>query len=391
MIVPLVLRYEPNSLGITTDTLDNYTQSAPNTASNIHKGICSSMLLVHHLKRLFQRAFQELSFINLFALTVIYSLVSWSALFVAGETSLTSSHNFIYWLVVTASTVGYGDFSPSSIAGKYIVGLWVIPVGLGLFAMLITKLGDSVIQIIKKGRMGLKTVNISNHIIVIGWNQQRTLKLLELLLKENSTTDSELLLCVNEEMENPLPGKIHFVRVDSFCHENDMARTNISAARSIIIDTPQDDVTLTTALFCRTANPECHKTAYFQDESISRLLKSYCPAVECVPSVSLEMLAKAAADPGSSQLHRDLLDPTVGMTQYSLKYESTDGELTVEVLFNHLKAKHNATLIAIKAPASDRIEINPLFDQSIPSGTRLYYVAEKRLSHQEVFNHAGVL
>ena len=349
------------------------------------------MVLFIKLRRIFRQAFRELSLFNLVLLAAVYTLLSWLLLTLAGEPALTSNHDFLYWLVVTASTVGYGDLSPTTVAGKYIVSLWVIPLGLSIFAMVVTKIGNSVIQVMKKSRMGLKTVSISDHILVIGWNQQRTHKLLDILLNENTRTDSDILLCVDEPIENPMPGKIHFVHVDSYCHEKTMARTNISEAKSIIIDTAQDDVTLTTALFCRTANPGCHKTAYFQDESISNLLKGCCPGVECVPSVSLEMLAKATTDPGSSQLHRDLLDPSIGMTQYSCIYDGRHGEIQIQKLFTHLKQQRNTTLIGIHTDDSDRIDINPELNKSINTGARLHYIAVNRLSHQEIFNDAGIL
>ena len=59
--------------------------------------------------------------------------LSWLLLWLCDEEVLTSA-DFLYWIVVTASTAGYGDFSPQTEAGKYVVSLFVIPFGLGLSA-----------------------------------------------------------------------------------------------------------------------------------------------------------------------------------------------------------------------------------------------------------------
>ncbi|MCV5755639.1 potassium channel family protein, partial [Escherichia coli] len=74
----------------------------------------------------------------------LYVSLSWWLLVLAGETALTDSFaNFIYYLMVTASTVGYGDHSPVTDMGKWVVVLFVIPGGLSLFAALLGRVAGS--------------------------------------------------------------------------------------------------------------------------------------------------------------------------------------------------------------------------------------------------------
>jgi len=325
---------------------------------------------------------------NLFAslaVLLFYLVSSYGLLLWAGEDALVSAGNFLYWIMVTASTVGYGDLSPATTMGKYVVSFWVIPLGLSLFALTITKVGMSLSDYLLKSRKGLNVLNNEQHCVIIGWNGSRTLRLIELLRAKTNAEKSNIVLCVDEPMENPLPSLIDFVTVESFSHSESMSRTNLARAKTIIIDTPLDDVTLTTALFCRKMSPDSHKTAYFQDEQVGELLLEHCPNIEIIPSVSVEMLAKSTIDPGSSLLHKQLLDATDGMTQYSIVYPQQQS-CDFGSLFTDFKHKHSATLIGIKTVDKAHIDLNPALESLVNADDVLYYIAEKRLMNDHCFS-----
>lgn len=306
----------------------------------------------------------------------------------AGESVLTDSSNFLYFLVVTSSTVGYGDFSPSTLAGKYVVSLFVIPVGLSIFAMVLTRFGIYISGITTRGRKGLRMLSLENHCVIIGWNSSRTLRLIDLILAKENGGKERVLLCVDVDIENPYPDKISFVKAESFSHTDTMARANLEKASRIIIDTPLDDVTLTTVLYCKKVSPNSHITAYFQDESVAALLLSHCPGVEIVPSVSVEMLARSSLDPGSASLHKQLLDSMEGMTQYSIECPSING-LSYGDIFKNLKFNLDATLVGLRHKEADKIMINPPLSTSVSSGDTLYYIAEVRLREHQCFEWAS--
>jgi voltage-gated potassium channel len=319
-----------------------------------------------------------------FGVLFFYLLSSYVLLFLAGEDNLIQFENFLYWIMVTASTVGYGDLSPSTALGKYVVSFWVIPVGLSLFALIITKIGFHLSEYLLKFRKGLNMLNTEQHCVIIGWNASRTVRLIELLHGKTNGQNIKIVLCVDEPMDNPLPSMVEFVSVDSFSHKETMKRANLEKAKTIIIDTPKDDVTLTTALFCEKVSPNSHKTAYFQDEHVGELLLEHCPNIEVIPSVSVEMLAKSTMDPGSSLLHKQLLDATYGMTQYSFEY-TAQNSCEFSVLFSDFKEKYQATLIGVKQKSESHIDLNPQLNSVVNPGDVLYYICAKRLVSAECF------
>ncbi|MCO1333323.1 ion channel [Microbulbifer sp. OS29] len=341
--------------------------------------------MLYRMRRLLASLFIRANVATILIALTVYVLSSYGFLRAAGEADIVAGENFFYWLVVTASTVGYGDFSPVTPQGKVIVAAWVIPVGLSLFAMVITKAGFAISEFVHRGKKGLRMTNHIDHTVIIGWNGTRTLRLIELLLSKTNGSAAEIVLCVEADIENPMPGKIDFVRVESFSHTESMQRAGLANAARIIIDNPLDDVTLTTALFCDRLSPNSHKTAYFQDENVGDLLRAHCPNIECIPSVAVEMLAKSSLDPGSARLHRQLLDSTYGMTQYSVEYRG-EAPLPVGELFDHFKRELSATLIAVRRKGVVKIDVNPGLTDQVSQGDMLYYISANRLDGKACFD-----
>ncbi len=319
----------------------------------------------------------KLSNRNLLIICLLYISLSWALLVLAGETELTDNFSsFIYYLMVTASTVGYGDHSPVTDLGKWIVVLFVIPCGLSLFAALLGRVAGAAVDYWRAGIIGKRRLKVENHIVLLGWNGQRTMHLIRMLQHEESGK-RPIVLCSRSDIENPLPGEISFIKVTSYTDAQEMKNANITRASCIIVDNLSDDITLSAALYCASVNPDAHLLAYFKDEALGRLLSQHCPKAECIPAVGAEMLAKAAVDPGSSALHQELLASTRGMTQYSVVYPAHQPATKIENIFSFIKKQHHATLIALDV--GNGIELNPDLDTQVPPNTKLFYISDERI------------
>lgn len=310
-----------------------------------------------------------------------YATVTWLGLWLLGEDELIALNTFFYFLSVTASTVGYGDFSPTTIGGKWFVALWVIPLGLSLFVTIVTRIGLTLSAFWRGGIMGEKPLDLKNHILVVGWDSRDSVRLLKLLVREETarSTPRRVALCVTDEIANPLPGEIDFVRVASYTDSALIERTCLDEASSVIVDAESDHQTLAIALFVNTVNQAANLAVYFKDTDMEPLLTSVCPQAEVIPSVAVEMLAKSASDPGSSALHKELLDVGFEQTQYSdLVPEAFVGQ-QVEQLFMALKQHNDATLIGVKYPKDRDVRVNPKLSDTIESGARFFYIADDRI------------
>ncbi|ALM52851.1 potassium channel family protein [Halomonas huangheensis] len=339
------------------------------------------MHILLRLRRVLVRHFIELKWHNLLLALLFYLVVSWILMWLSGESDIVRLDNFIYWIVVTASTVGYGDMSPVSSAGRLAVSFFVIPLGLGLFGLLLGRVAAYLSFQWRKGVQGLKSLDYNQHILVIGWHEEHTLQLLKLLLRELEyhSEKCQVALCVRAEMENPMPDLIGFVRVSSFTHDEDMKRACVSTASRIIIDCQDDDVTSSAALYVCNANPDAHVITYFNNEGMGQLLKRHLPNIEAMPSVATEMLAKSAMDPGSSAVLHELLSVDKGMTQYSIEYGGSR-KVVLRQLFLAFKERYEATIIGVSAKRLQPVDINPAFSREVEPGAVIYYIADERIN-----------
>ncbi|MGK0304938.1 MAG: voltage-gated potassium channel [Gammaproteobacteria bacterium] len=339
-------------------------------------------MMFPRLRKMLSRVFAEMRWYSIVLALLFYGTSSWILLYLAGEESLTQPADFIYWLVVTGSTVGYGDLSPSTTSGKYLVSFYIIPLGLSIFALVLGRIASWVSNQWQKGARGLKSLDVEDHILVLGWNGHRTIRLLELLIRERASIEEDpvIVLCVRADISNPLPGQIEFVKVATFSNDTDMDRACVAKASVVLMDNPEDDLTMTTALYCSQRNPDAQMVAYFNDESLVGLLQKHCPNVECTPSVAVEMLAKSAFDPGSSLLHHDLLDINHGQAQYSVCIPANIPPIKIENIFETLKRKYRATLIGmVKADEKLNIQVNPDLDLMLSPGDKIFYIADERI------------
>ena len=321
--------------------------------------------------------------------TLIHMSLVWLLLMSAGETALSPISTFVYYYIVTTSTVGYGDFSANTDLGRWIVALLQIPFGLALFGVLLGKTGQTVTYLIRRAMTGDKNFShFNNHIIIFGWHQTRTKKMIDYILADKKRLDRRILLAVTEDMEHPFlsNGHVDFVRLSSFTDYEQLERVAIRDADKIIIDGQDDDQTFTTALrISKLVKEDCHISAHFNDESKVEMLLEHCQNVECSSAKSAEILVRSMQDPGSSRVQEELLSTLHGDTQFSLVIPEGIVQMEFGKLFHHFKYDHDAILLGVAHNLSAKdMDLNPALNYPVNSGDILHYIAKNRVLSSEV-------
>ncbi|WP_116475397.1 potassium channel family protein [Zobellella maritima] len=345
--------------------------------------------MFHLLARLLRRLTRRLSWQNLMVLLLLQGGGSWLLLHLAGETELAAPSVFFYYNAVVISTVGFGDYSPVTDAGRWAVALYQIPFGLLVFGSFIGKLTQTLVTWVRRGMSGKADYShFSGHTLLFGWNGMQTERIVDLLLADSASREQEILLCVTQDMEHPFPERdqVKFAHLQSFTNPEELARVGLARAGRILVDGEDDDQTLTTSLaLSAKAAPEAHLCAWFTEASKAELLRLHCPNVEVSSSKEAEILVRSLQDPGASLIQEQIFSTLLGPTLYRIQVPQSAGALTYGNLLSRFKQQHNATLLGTSSQASGQdITLNPAAEAPVHGGCFLYYICPERLQSTDI-------
>lgn len=337
------------------------------------------------LKTLYSH-FTRLAWDALLLLIVTHVLVSYAgiACFETGE--ITERVAFWYYYMTTVTTIGYGDIAPKTAGGRLFTALWIMPGGIMLFTASIAKFIQFIADRWRKRMRGEADYSfLQNHILILGWQGLRTRRMVEEIIADTGAVQREIVLCSTKDIENPMPDAVKFVRDKALSDASLHRRAGSAGADVIMVLGHDDNDTLAAALAASSVNKHAHLVAHFEQQSFADLLVAHCPRAETMVSLSTEMMVRAALDPGSSRVHRDLLSVAGGQNNFSLRVPADVPVLRYGRLLHFMKQQHNVTLIAVADDtAGSGLRPNAAGDAEVKPGAVLYYIAARRLDPDRV-------
>jgi voltage-gated potassium channel len=280
-----------------------------------------------------------------------------------------------WWFVVTAATVGYGDVYPETLSG-HLVGAYVITGGIVTLTTLFTRLAG-VIESAKGRRMkGLIELDLSDHVVVLGYTPGRTERIVEELTAEGR---HQVALCAWHDVEtDPMPGRddVHFVRGD-LSEEEVLRRACVHRAEAVLVDARDDNEALSLTVAATHVNPDAHTVVTLRDMARAANFSYVDDDVRCVQWHTPRLVTEELQDPGISQVYADLMTHGGGNT-YSTPVPQALGGRAFGDFQQALGRGFRATILA--ARADHELLISPDWQTPISGGATLYYVAERRLS-----------
>ena len=336
-------------------------------------------------KRLYARI-SDLSWDTVLIVTVLHFAASWSLMAAVGGEEIARGDIFWYFYATTATTVGYGDYAPASIAGRAITVLWVMPGGIALFTTIIAKVVQQLSEKWRKRLRGLADYeNTQDHIVILGWHGSRTERMVDHIRGGQREQEREIILCSAQTIDNPMPDQVRFVRGPALNTPDVLRRAGVANANFVIAFGHDDNETLAAALGAAAVEGDAHIVAYFDQQSFADLLQAHCPRAECNVSLSIEMMVRSAQDPGSSRVQRQLLSTLEGPTQFSLRVPEAVSSVSYGAIFSELKTKHDATLIGVaKSTLGDDLKLNASLDHRVDPGMILYFMADQRIDSAQI-------
>ena len=235
--------------------------------------------------------------------------------------SITEKESPFWWAIVTMTTVGYGDFSPSTPEGR-LFAVFIMFAGIALVSLLTASISS--IYVAKRIRedKGLEKVNLIDHIVLCGWNENAE-SIIDSLRNLSEKNSLHLILVneIHEDIVNHLRNKykdidLYFVAGD-FTSEEILKRASIEEAHTVIIIPNIDDEkigspdekTIFATLTIKSMSSTVRVVAYLMHrENLTHIRRANVDEVVLSDDFGAYMLASHVMDPGIPQTTKGLLN-----------------------------------------------------------------------------------
>lgn len=306
---------------------------------------------------------------------------SWLAMWLVepADNAISSPGNYWWWFLVTASTVGYGDFFPTTTLG-HLVGGYVIVGGIVTLTTLFTRVA-SYLQTGRGKRMrGLIALDGAEYTVILGYRAGRTERMVVELTADGR---NRIVLCAGHDIaEDPLPDQpeVQFVRGE-LTSADVMTRACVSRAATVIVDGRDDDEALAISLAVNHANPQVHLVVALREMDRREQLRYISPRIQAVHWHLPNLVTEEALDPGITEVYADLMSSGGAGNTYSAELPKSLSGNTFGECQMHFGRQYGATVIALRA--GGRVLVSPPWDTAVESGSTLYYLAEHRIDQLE--------
>lgn len=303
-------------------------------------------------------------------------VTSWPlmALVEPADAQFTNPTTYWWWFIVTASTVGYGDFYPTTTMG-HIVGAYVIIGGIATLTTIFTQLAGAIENAKGRRMQGSITVDRKKHTVVLGYTPGRTERIVDEVLAD---TNQAVVLAAWDEVENhPMPDRVaEFVRGD-LTDSDVLRRAGVHRARTVLVDAREDHETLAVVVTVNHVAPNVHLVATLRDLEHTTRLQYVNSEVRCLQWHNPRMVTEELQSPGISQVYSELMTYG-GQNTYALHLPNSAPAAVFGDYQTVMGSEHGATLLAARVEGT--LRVNPSWRTPIPGGSLLYYVSEERIS-----------
>ena len=275
---------------------------------------------------------------------------------------ISKDDNPYWWAIVTMTTVGYGDFYPTTPAGR-IFAVLIMFMGISLVSLLTASISSIfVARKIREGK-GLEQLNLTHHLIMCGWNPNGE-RILDSIQHLSGGIKRDLVLIneMNEEDVTQLKNRyrkirIHFVSGD-FTQEEILNRASIIDADTVIVIpnttgsevATYDEKTIFATLTIKSMDPSIRVIAYLLDRvNLTHIKRADADEVVVGDDFSAHIVASHVVDPGVPQIANKLMESNSNSRFKRVEIPSQFVGKSYDQLFDHFRKKDGSLLIGVFA------------------------------------------
>jgi voltage-gated potassium channel len=195
----------------------------------------------------------------------------------------------VWWTLVTITTIGYGDFFPSSPGGRFLVAVPMMLFGVGLLGYVLSLAASALVEAKTKALRGMSAMShLSKHLVILNFPSLAKVEHVVDELRHDAALGRSIdVVLVDEDLEeNPaelVRRHVHFVRGNP-ARDETLTRAGIDAASYAVVLTK------------RPGDAHSDAEGLAITLAIEARHKGVRTVVECVDSETRELLHKAGCD-----------------------------------------------------------------------------------------------
>ncbi|MFW5972086.1 MAG: potassium channel family protein [Bacillota bacterium] len=308
---------------------------------------------------------------------VILMISAFIIMMVEPEGQFESIYDALWWGIVTATTVGYGDLYPVSPGGRIVAAVLMI-LGIGLLGGITATITDMFIKLEKRRELGQMIAQYDGHILICGWCDKTKEIILQILNEDMK--DKQIVLVANIDRD-PFPDNnlVHFVR-GKIDDAEILKKAGVESARTAIIlnEDNNDATTVLSALTVNSLNPTIYSVAEIsKSENKIHLQNASVDDIIINNHINSRLMVRTALYNGTSQIFGELLSNHTGNEIYMTKVSNDFINKAFIELFTFLKNEKDTIVLGLKR--KDSILVNPSKEELIQQGDKVVYISTSKI------------
>ncbi len=239
----------------------------------------------------------------------------------------------IWWAMVTMTTVGYGDFFPKTLTGRFLVAYPCMLIGIGILGYLIGAVAEFIINRESKKRKGLMDINHTEHVIICNCpSVDKVVNLVGELKADSRFKNSKFVVITNQLNEIPesfIEQKIFFLKGDS-TREETLLKANILNCAGVFVlaekphDIKSDENTFTIGSIIESISREKRTVVkvvveLVSEENYSMMKRANVDGIISLYGITDCLLIQEFLDPGTNEAIKQIVSNKRGSQIYVLK------------------------------------------------------------------------
>ncbi len=285
-----------------------------------------------------------------------------------------------YYIVTTATTVGYGDLSPQTVLGKVVVTFYMV-FSIAMLGIFLGKVADFFIEVNTKKLKGFITMEKDVDLLIVGYAGAEKMSELVDELRDDARFNDAIIVNINNiiEQKEEWMDEYNITFIKGLASDkHTLTKANINTVKKVLIlaNNPNkiesDDFSTSACAVIKQINPDTEVIIekVRRDKTLFDTVKADIVVDVTTPNI----LAQEILDSGAIELNNAIFsNDTVG-TQYNHHYKG-DTLTWKDVVLRALE--NGAIAEGFKNPNEKSFNLMPTKDEDIKDGALIKYRAKE--------------